>query len=291
MMASAVEAGFAAATHDQVVRRGNDRDLRVFDRHHRLLEPLDRHGDLVERPFGDRHHQQHQVGAGGEHVPFVGDDQTDPLFFRPLDRLMDHGEDFAADGVHLGVELKAEDAVTQIDHGGAAVLFHLPAVFLEDRKADVPRFLRHFPVPAIVNAVVVICAVLEFVEPLNRLEPGRNLHTVLFGPLHEIGHADGVQHLERAELPVEAPLHGIVDVDDVVGDLRNPVEGVDQGVAQVGPGELGRLVAPGDDRLKAFGRIVNRLGRFNRGELGALRRLRTRRSCNRNRRTPAPSLP
>jgi len=37
---------------------------------------------------------------------------------------MHHGENFATDGVHLGVELKTENTVTEIDHGGTAVLFH-----------------------------------------------------------------------------------------------------------------------------------------------------------------------
>jgi len=59
-----MQAGFAAATHDQVVRCGHDRDLRVLDRHHRLLETFDRHGNFVVCTFRNCHNQQHQVGAG-----------------------------------------------------------------------------------------------------------------------------------------------------------------------------------------------------------------------------------
>ncbi len=59
-----MEAGLAPASHDQVVRRGNHRDLRVLDRHHRLLEVLDGHGDVVIGPFGNGHGNKHQVGAG-----------------------------------------------------------------------------------------------------------------------------------------------------------------------------------------------------------------------------------
>ena len=59
-----VQTGFTTASHNQIVRSGHDRDFGVFDRHHRFLEALDRHGNLFKRTFGDRHNQQHQIGSG-----------------------------------------------------------------------------------------------------------------------------------------------------------------------------------------------------------------------------------
>ena len=58
-----------------------------------------------------------------------------------------------------------------------------------------------------------------------------------------VGHADGVPGPERAQLVAEAPLDGVVDLDQGVGDLRHPAGGVgqrrQQGVAQVaGPAVL-----------------------------------------------------
>ena len=52
--------------------------------------------------------------------------------------------------------------------------------------------------------------------------------------------ADGIEHLERTDLPVEAPAHGVVDIDHVVGDLGDAVDRIDQGVADALPGELAR---------------------------------------------------
>ena len=62
-------------------------------------------------------------------------------------------------------------------------------------------------------------------------------------------HAYCVPNLKRSQLPREAPLDGVVDVVHVVGDLRDPVEGVDQCVPHIDPGKFGSLVAGGDQRL------------------------------------------
>src|SRR5665647_479383 len=90
--------------------------------------------------------------------------QSDPFLFSPFYCFMGHREYFTADGVHLGMEFKTEDPVAKIDHGGAAVLFNNFIVSLEDRKGDMPRFLRHFQVRALKNAVVIITAIFKFVE-------------------------------------------------------------------------------------------------------------------------------
>jgi len=100
---------------------------------------FDRQIDIIKGAFGDRHHQQHQIGPGREGAPFVGDHQADTVVFGPTETLVNHREYFVADGVHLGMKFEAEDTVPQIHQRRAAVLFHLAAVTLQDRKMELLR--------------------------------------------------------------------------------------------------------------------------------------------------------
>ena len=81
--------------------------------------------DLVEGPLGDGHDEQRQVGADREVGPLVRHHEPHPSVSARLHGLVDHGQHVAADGVHLGVELEAEDAVAQVDDRGAGVPLHL----------------------------------------------------------------------------------------------------------------------------------------------------------------------
>ncbi len=88
---------------------------------------------------------------------------------------------------------------------------------------------------------VLLCA-FKFVEGIHLIQGRRNLHTVRFSTGDKLLNADRIKHLEGTELPTEAPLHTVVDVDNIVGNLGNPVDRIDQGITQVAPSELGSLV-------------------------------------------------
>src|SRR6185295_13434469 len=83
---------------------------------------------------------------------------------------------------------------------------------------------------------------------------------------------DRVPGLEGAEIPGEAPLHAVVDVDDVVGDFAHAI----RGVGERGPGDLAgdftRAVVGGHHLANALGGIGDAFDRAGRGELGLLLR-------------------
>ena len=119
------------------------RHLGIFYRHGRFLEGPDGHIDIVIGPLGERHRNHHKVGADRKIGAMVADDQTDALFFGTFDGLMGHGQDIAADGVHLGVELETEDTVAQINDRTVGVLLDNLAGFFEDLQLDLPFFDRN----------------------------------------------------------------------------------------------------------------------------------------------------
>ncbi|EKD34620.1 MAG: hypothetical protein ACD_75C02258G0002 [uncultured bacterium] len=252
------ELGSAAKRHAKGC--GHYRDFGVFDRHGRLLEGLDHHGDVIIGAFGQGHGHHHEIGADREVDALVGDDQAHAFLFRPLDRLMGHGQDVAADGVHLGMELEAEDAVAKVNDRAVGILLHHLAGLLEDLETNLTRLDRHRNVGFTQQIVVFFFALLvEAVEGLYALQGLGHLDAVFFRPFNEILYADGIEHLERTDLPVEAPAHGVVDIDDVIGDFWDAVHGIDEGVADGLPGELGALVAGANYHLDLLAGIVDLL--------------------------------
>ena len=60
-----------------------------------------------------------------------------------------------------------------------------------------------------------------------------------------------VDELERAEFPVVAEAHGVIDTDDVIGNFRHQPGRVAQGAGQYPPSVQGSLVAQLHHRLEA----------------------------------------
>ena len=181
--------------------------------------------------------------------PLVRDDEALPLRLGAPDRLVEHGERVAADGVHLRVELEAEDAVAEVEHGGAGVPLHdrrPPSRAAARSTAPGGHRARRAEPPAREVEVASAGRPRRRRSDSTRRSARRHRHPVRLGARDERGDADGVEHLEGPELPVEAPAHRAVHVDHVVGDLRDPREGVEERVAQVPPGELGRAVLAGE---------------------------------------------
>ena len=109
---------------------------------------------------------------------------------------------------------------------------------LEPVQVDDLRVGRDRLVGAGQGAVDLAVAVEGLVPGGQHLgDPGRDLDAEGLHAGHPVGHADGVPGPERPQLVAEAPLDGVVDLDQRVGDLRHPAGGVgqrrQQGVAQV----------------------------------------------------------
>ena len=90
--------------------------------------------------LAERDHEREQVGARAEGVRrVVADDEAHALALGAVDGLHRHGDDVLVDGVHLGVELEAEDAVAEVEDRRAAVALDLAARGADRVEREVAR--------------------------------------------------------------------------------------------------------------------------------------------------------
>ena len=147
------------------------------------------------------------------------------------------------------MELEAKDAVADVPKTGRAVRRH--------------RLLAALDVGQQQNAVGapdvgIIAEGGHVLEPagLGAVErtPRRHLQQPGHGPalgLEPIGEptaAELVDQLERAVAPGVAEAHGLIDGDDVIGDLGHQIGGVGEGGGQHPPGVAPALVGVGEQR-------------------------------------------
>ncbi len=131
------------------------------------------------------------------------------------------------------MEFNAGDAVTEINETRAGVLFDYLLALLERFEDDDARILALRLVCARGKIKVMTRAVFGPVKALRPggehfFDVGRDGAAFLTQLRNRFLNADGIPDLERPHLVREAPLHRIVNFDDVVGDFRNAVGGVDQ---------------------------------------------------------------
>ena len=90
--------------------------------------------------------------------------------------------------------------------------------------------------------------------------------------LDGLGNAGRVPQLERAHLPVEAELHGAIDLDDRVGDFANAVCRVGPEIGEDGPEkDVGLVLRRRQHHAQTLGQIIDCLRHLKRRELRALR--------------------
>ena len=100
------------------------------------------------------------------------------------------------------------------------------------------------------------------------LHVGRNRLALDLHPLDRLGHTGGIPQLERSHFPVEAQLHGAIDLDHRVGNLANAIGGVGPQVGQCRPQEDVRLVLRrSQQRVDTLGQAVDGLRHLQRGKL------------------------
>ncbi|MNE64492.1 hypothetical protein D3C80_1599090 [compost metagenome] len=105
---------FATATQSHSVWSDYNRNSRVTNSHHRVLEQFDGHVQFIIFLL-NRHHENHSdVGADREIRRLVSNYQTCILFFCQVDCFVDALQNIASDGIHLRLELQIQDAVAQI---------------------------------------------------------------------------------------------------------------------------------------------------------------------------------
>ncbi|GBD28788.1 hypothetical protein HRbin31_00809 [bacterium HR31] len=271
-----VQRQLAAASQGAPVGRHHHGFGEVFDGLVELLEGPHRQVQLLPVPLLGLHEEQDQVGARGEVRALVGHHHRLEPALRLPQGLVEHPDDVLADGVHLGVELHAQDPVPQVHQAGARVVGNHRSLGLAlpehedpfgppDRGVGPGSRLEHLQ--GSVGATVEGPAGVQDVP-----HQGRQIHAVGLQPLRHLPHAQGVPRLEGAHLPPEAPTQGAVHVHQVVGDLGDAAGRVHQYPGQHPPQEPARPVARVQDRLDPARPVLQVAHRFHGGQARPLAR-------------------
>ncbi len=121
----AVQDHFAAPAEREPLRRHDHRFRCVLDSERRVLELAHHYVQVVPLLFLRGHQDQHEVRAGGKVHALIGDDHRVELGAQARETFVDHGEEVAADGVHLRMEFAADDAFAKIDQACAGIFLDL----------------------------------------------------------------------------------------------------------------------------------------------------------------------
>ena len=196
-----------------------------------------------------RHQHQHQIGAHGKVHGLVGDDHRVKIRIESLQSFVQHRDQVRADGVHLRVKLAAHHAVAEVDQAGAGIPLDLAArLFLRFQNDHAGRRFHRLGRAAlhIENSGLPF---LRFIKSFSSacqyfLHQRRYRAAFLLDLRRKRSHADRVHHFERSHLPRESPLHRVVHVHDVVGNLRYAPRRVQAHLRQSAPNKLTALCRP-----------------------------------------------
>ena len=266
-----MEHELATAAEGETGRRDHHRNRRIPQPDHRALETADHQVYFVPVAFLRLKQHQHEVGAGAEIDGVVADHQPREPFGGLGHPAPQHLHGVAADGVQLRMELDDEHVVPDIDETRPGVSFHDPALPAGDGQnlqvrpgrrqgggANQPRSLR---------------GVRPGREPGPLPGGGRQIGDAgrRTGIQHRVD-ADGVEELERAEIPAESPPQGAVDVVRRMGDFRRDLRGIQQRAAEGRPQELPHAIAGKKQGADTLGGVLDRPGRFEAAQLRRLPR-------------------
>src|SRR6185437_11916906 len=198
------------------------------------LEAANREIDLVPLAFLNCHEQQHDVGADGEMLRVIGDNEGIELtqgLAAGLERLRDELNDVCAQRIHLRVEFDAAYAISQIDQRGRGILLDDATGFL--RNGNRPYTFGNF------RSLIARSLEIKKASSRGRMRiiaiPGRgaarqqllNIRrhrtALLFHALNGGRYAGRVPHFERAHIPIETGAHGAIYLDHRVGNLGNAI--------------------------------------------------------------------
>ena len=94
----------------------------IFEHLVSLLESIDRRFQHLPFTLSRSHQYQKHISASREVGSIVVDNQPTELLLAVLNCVAQHVDDTFVDGIHLGMELNAGDAITQIDQGCRAIV-------------------------------------------------------------------------------------------------------------------------------------------------------------------------
>ena len=270
------EAELETAAEGHAVRRGDDGDGRVLQTLGRVLVALHHRADLLPLLRLGGHDDEQQVRAHAEVLAFVGDDESAEVLLRLRRRVAEHLDDVGVDRVRLRLEGEPEHAVTEIPRFGAVVLEHRSATGAQLAHRLVARVELARDVLALREIPHLAVGGVEALRPrrLHLRDGGGQLDAVLLHAVDGLGETERVPGLERAELPVVAPLHGVIDGHDVVGDLAHAASRIGERAREHLPRVLAGLARIGHQLLHALLVVLDlreTLGELGDGFIAALR--------------------
>ena len=251
------QADLAAAAQRHLVRRSHDRSRRRAEAHERVLAKLDHHLQFVPHVALHGQHHGKDVGADGEVLAVIGNDQAGGVAVQPLNRLLHDVEHGAVERIDARVPLQQHDAVANVPQAGhfvAGELLARAADVLHAQRLGAARHLDVFLARRVVDHLLVAGVGEEALVAggQHRLDPRRHADAFAFQAGNGCLDAQSIPRLERAHLPGKAPLHRVIDVDQAVGDLGHALGGVGHGARERVPDQLARLVVGLDQRLEAI---------------------------------------
>ena len=179
----------------------------------------------------------------------IGDNHTLEIFFHDIAAGVNHLDHAVVDGIHLGMEFQTGHTVTDINQTGAGIFLNDLLLFFQRGQEDDLRIFLDLHIALGCKIIVVLTVVLLGVEGFAT---GFQhffdlLGNFLLELLHDFDgflHTHGIPGFEGTELLIVAPLHGVIDIHDVVADFGNPVGGIDEIVAEIFADEFGgRIIA------------------------------------------------
>ena len=215
-----------ATAQDPLERRGHDGFRGEAEGHQQILQLL---GGLVDRRDAARRNRlqkQADVGAEAIVLALVGDDQGSiAILAQQVKGGPGHvvGEDVQR--VSLAMQLKTQHAVAQVEDAGRGIPLELArraGHLLEDQAqggALDGRKILSDRIPGADDGRAIALEEGRVAGGQHLVDPGRHRDVARAHLGGRPGHAQRVPGLEGTSLGVETPAHGIVDLDDAVGDL------------------------------------------------------------------------
>src|SRR5579884_2293308 len=272
-----VQADFTTTAEGHALRGGNNRLFRVLDGEIGVLKLLHGHVEFIPFLFLGGNEDQQEVGANREVDGLIGDDHGIEIGFKAFKAFMKHGDEVGADGVHLGVEFAADNAVAEINETSARIALDFAASLLERFEND--NAGRFFDSSASARSEVEdrSDALFGFIETLaatgkNFFNDRRKSSALLLNLRREGRDADGVDEFEGAKFPGKPPAHGTIDVNNVIGNLRDAASGIEAHFGKCAPEKLLSFVAflafeqRADESAKALASVLNRLAHLEGGK-------------------------
>ena len=168
------------------------------------------------------------------------------------------------------MKFEAQYAIAQVDQACALIRAQFLALRFQVGQRDGIGVSRKRPVRLRAQVVVTdLATVLILIERRvaagqHLLDPRRDGGTVIFYALHGSGHAERIPDFKRAQLPLEAPLHGVINLEKLIRDFGHAPRGIRHAERERMPQELAGAVLGIDEHFQALAQWFDVFGLANR---------------------------